>query len=258
MQRCRDLLTPEERASCAGFHREVDRRRAVVTRALVRTTLSRYLPVPPEAWRFERGVHGRPEIAAPAGPPLRFNLSHTRDLVACAVTLDADIGVDLEETSEDVDCLALATSVFSSEEIAGLRVLAPMERTRRFFQIWTLKEAYLKARGVGLALPPRNLSFVLRGASPVIVHLGSEAADHPPDWWFALLDAGADHLLALALKHRDRPVHLAMFRVTPPDPPIVTLEPCFFATSCEELPPSDRSSPRIRSPGPASLRLGRG
>jgi 4'-phosphopantetheinyl transferase len=229
--RCGDLLTREERESCAAFHHEVDRRRAVVSRALVRSTLSRYAPVPPEEWRFERGPHGRPEIAAPKGPPLRFNLSHTRDLVACVVTLAVDVGVDLERTTGDLDELALARSVFSSGEIAALRSLTPPARRRRFLEIWTLKEAYLKARGMGLALLPSSLDFDLAVDGRIIGIFEPEAGDDPADWWFGLLEAGSDHLLALALKHPGRPERLALFRVSAPATLLSVPEPILTASS---------------------------
>jgi len=152
VRRCWNILSRQEIDSCSAYHREEDRRRALVSRALLRETLSRYAPVRPEAWAFAPGAHGKPAISNPAGLRLRFNLSHTGKLVACALTLDDEIGVDLEDTTRELDPFEIAERVFSREEIAAFRALAPESQRRRFFESWTLKEAYLKARGLGFEL----------------------------------------------------------------------------------------------------------
>jgi 4'-phosphopantetheinyl transferase len=204
--RCSDLITEGEREACASFRHEADRRRAFVARALLRTTLSRYADVRPEDWRFERGIHGRPEIAGPAAAGLRFNLSHTRDLVACAVTFDAAIGVDVEKITGDTEDPAVLASVCTPAEIEELSCAEPGERERRFLELWTLKEAYLKALGVGLARSPRSASFAARSA-------GEKA-----DWWFSVRVVGDDHVLALARNRRARPVRLTILRAAAPFP----------------------------------------
>lgn len=202
VERCRELLTDEERESAGAFHREDDRRRAVVSRALLRTTLSRYAPVDPAAWRFERGPHGRPEIAGPASQGLRFSLSHTRELAACAVTDGAAVGVDVEPRGREVGDLLEEESILSSNEIESLRRLDPRERPERFLELWTLKEAYAKALGTGLARDPSQLAFDVDG--PRI-----RADPHEPDWTFTLLRVAPDHVLAVAV---DRPVPLRVRR----------------------------------------------
>jgi len=191
-----DVLTPDERAASTSFHHEIDSRRAIVSRWLLRTVLSRYAPVAPSAWRFERTPGGRPEIAEPAGTGLRFNLSHTREAVACAVTLDTAIGVDIESLSRDVDVDELAPSVCSPEEIERLHAADPQERVRRFLELWTLKEAHLKARGVGLAGSPKES--------------GPDATKG--DWCFSSVEIDDDHLLALAVERRSAPKHVLFFR----------------------------------------------
>ena len=231
LRRCRKILSPLEIDSCAAFHREEDRRRALVSRALLRETLSRYAPVRPEAWEFAFGPHGKPAIAAPAGLRLRFNLSHARGLVACAVTLDDEIGVDLEDTARELDPLELAQRVFSPEEIAALRALAPEARRQRFFKIWTLKEAYLKARGMGFALAPQSASFELGERGRVRVHFTAEAEDHPSGWWFALLGTEPGHVLALAARNSGRPACVRTFRAVPGEAQAGQIEPRLYAQS---------------------------
>lgn len=230
-ERCRALIAPEERAGCETFNDEADRRSALVTRALVRTTLSRYAPVAAEAWRFARTGHGRPEIESPPATGLRFNVSHTREVVVCAVTLDADIGVDVERTTPHDDLPAVAPTVLAPGELDALRALPPERRVERFYAAWTLKESYLKARGLGLALSPRAVEFGFEEAGRVRVRFGPDAADDPSDWWFALLRAGSGHLLALSVRVSVAPEGLRLFRVSPGGGAPVRIDPTVLATS---------------------------
>lgn len=215
LERCRQVLSPREFESCSTFHREQDRCRALLSRVLLRETLSRHAPVCPQAWEFVVGTLGKPAIAAPTGQRLRFNLSHTQNLVACAVTLDDEIGVDLEDATRTLDPLELAERVFSPEEIVALQSLAPRQRRQRFFEIWTLKEAYLKARGMGFALAPQSASFDLGEQGRVRAHFAAEAQDCVSDWWFALLETEPDHVLALASRNGGRRVRVRTFLTTP-------------------------------------------
>jgi len=152
LARCLDrasaLVTAEERARHDRFFFEPDRLQYAATRSLARVMLSRYAPVAPRDWVFREGPHGKPAIAGPEGAPaLRFNLSNTRSLVACAVTLDHEIGVDVEEIDRPGETVTIAERFFSPSEVAALRALPAGEQRERFFEYWTLKEAYIKALG---------------------------------------------------------------------------------------------------------------
>jgi 4'-phosphopantetheinyl transferase len=201
-------LDDEERARMERYRDAADRSRYLFAHALVRATLSRYAPeTAPPAWRFRLGAHGRPEIAAGAGtPPLRFNLSHTEGLVACAVALGRDVGVDVEHTATprfDVDaCLEIAASNFAPSEIAALAALPREARRERFFAIWTLKEAYIKARGLGLALPLARFAFDLppSAASEIRVRFAPEIGDDAAGWHLARMGPTPAHALALAAR----------------------------------------------------------
>jgi 4'-phosphopantetheinyl transferase len=211
LRRCREILPPEELEACAAFQREEDRRRALRTRVLLRETLSRYAPVAAQDWSFAPGPQGKPGIVAPAAPDLRFNLSHTGTLVVCALTCASEIGVDLEDTTRELDPLELADRVCAVEELETLRALAPDARRRRFFELWTLKEAYLKARGLGFALEPRSIRFDFPEPGRVRAQMSPEAGDDPAAWWFALPRAEPGHTLALALRNGGRPARVRTF-----------------------------------------------
>jgi len=201
LDRCRQLLTREERDRVARFRFDADRHTALITRALVRRALSRYDDVPPEVWRFRAGAHGRPEIAEPASP-LCFNLSHTRGLVVCLVGRRREVGVDVEAIRTGRPWLELASRFFAPAEATALRRLDAGEQPGRFLEYWTLKEAYVKARGLGVTIPLAQLAFELPAAagSPVRVRFEPALGDDPLRWQFSVRRFGADHVLATVVE----------------------------------------------------------
>jgi 4'-phosphopantetheinyl transferase len=146
--RCLPWLSVDEREHYRKLRTPQLRHEYLAAHALVRQALSCYAPVEPGQWRFSSGAHGKTSIL---GPPsyasLRFNLTHTRGLAVCAVSRAGPVGVDAEETSRAVDVDAVASIVFSDRERSHLATLAPEDRPRRFFELWVLKEALLKAIG---------------------------------------------------------------------------------------------------------------
>jgi 4'-phosphopantetheinyl transferase len=212
---CREILSPRELARCSAFEREVDRRRALLARVLLRETLSRYAPVAPEAWEFSTNEQGKPEIAAALGQQLRFNLSHAGALVVCAVTLEHDIGVDVEDTARACEPLELGERVFTSDENRALRGASTRARQQRFFELWTLKEAWLKARGTGFALAPQSASFDLGLPGRIRAQFAGEAEDDPAHWWFALLEPEPGTVLALCTRNGGLAAPLRTFLARP-------------------------------------------
>lgn len=196
--RLRGLLDADELARADRFRFDRDRMTFVAAHALVRRTLSQVEPMAPDAWRFVANEHGRPEVAAP-GPTLRFNLSHTRGLVACAVTRRADVGVDVEFRPRRVEIERLARSVLTDTERQDLGARDAAAQRRRFFEYWTLKEAYLKAVGLGFALSPRKLTFFPDVPGAPRVRFDGHA-DTPASWCFRLQEPTEDHQLALAVR----------------------------------------------------------
>lgn len=206
------LLDVSERARAARFARAADAARSVASRALLRRTLSRYASVTPEQWRFATTPHGRPVLAA-RGPDgdLRFSVAHTAGLAAVAVAHGREVGVDVERLDRLVR-RDLAARVCSPREAAALRARTPGDWPRAFLEYWTLKEAYLKARGTGLALPPRAVTLHLAPGAPPRVSFAPPIVDDPDRWQFASTTPTPDHRLALAVERRgpDLPVRLAV------------------------------------------------
>lgn len=205
------ILAPDELSRQARFTREPDRRLFLVARALLRITLSRYAPVAPADWRFRAGPRGRPEIAAPRGlPPLRFNLAHTAGLVACVVALGHDVGVDAERLDRRVAWPDLARRVLSRDERGVLEALPEKARRQAFLELWTLREAYVKARGAGiLSVPAGALSFILEPGREPRIAFDPGWADDPACWRFFQPRPTGGHCCAVAVRC-PRPERLAL------------------------------------------------
>jgi 4'-phosphopantetheinyl transferase len=210
------LLSADERARQTRFRLARDQRRYLLTRALVRTVLSRYAAVRPEDWLFSAGARGRPVIAAPRpAPPLEFNISHAADLILLGVTTGRDLGVDtegLEARAADIDGLA---RYFAPQESAALLALPPSERLRRFFELWTLKEAYIKARGMGLSIPLNAFRFELTERR-LSLHMQPELGDSPDRWRVWQLFLRPDYVTAIcATRGEDLSPRMVVREVVP-------------------------------------------
>ena len=162
LQRYRELLTEDEREKVNRYHFAKDRHASLVTRAMVRSLLSRYVDVEPCDWRFRSNRYGRPEIAEPnhAGT-LRFNIAHTKGMIVVLISKNREVGVDVECLPYRGPCLEIANHYFSPSEVEALRSLPSSKHALRFVEYWTLKESFIKARGMGLAIPLDEFSFFI-------------------------------------------------------------------------------------------------
>jgi len=197
---CMAVLSAEERARAARFVAERHRRQFVLAHGLVRAALSRRAPnVDPAAWRFVYDRHGRPFVAGPrTDNPLHFSLSHTEGCVACATSSSAAVGIDVEATDRRCAHLAIAEFAFSPAEIAALRGLPPAELIDRFFDYWTLKEAYIKARGMGLRLPLDQFSIQIQPQRRIGIVFAPEFGDDAGRWCFTQASPSPRLRLAIA------------------------------------------------------------
>jgi len=212
------LLTEDERTKVSRYRFEKDRHSSLVTRALVRTVLSRYAAASPGDWRFISNEFGRPEILEPREErSLRFNLSHTEGLVVCLVSRDREVGVDVENRARGGDLLNVADRFFSPFEVKALRALPPEEQMDRFFLYWTLKESYIKARGMGLAISLSSFSFDLDSpGSGVRVLFDPSLGDDPGRWQFSVMSYGRRHAIAAGVESkRARDVRIVLRETVP-------------------------------------------
>lgn len=210
------LLDDGERERHQRFRFERHRRQFLVSHALVRLTLSRYAPVAPEAWSFVTNAYGRPEVREDGGARLRFNLSHTDGMALCAVTVGADLGADVEDAERPGENVSLADHSFAPSEAAALRALPTPLQRERFYTYWTLKEAYIKARGAGLSLPLAHFAFHLTPGEAPRISFDSRLPDEPEAWQFVPLRPSARHLGALAVRRpRELPLTVRCWRTVP-------------------------------------------
>lgn len=182
------LLSRDEWIRAQRFHFERDRARFICGRGLLRTILGRYLLTDPRSLTFGEGPHGKPELTGVASS-LRFNLSHSDDLMLLAVTHARAVGVDVEMIRENVPVETLADYYFEPEDAWGLRLLPAPQRVWRFYELWTSAEARLKADGAGISgglkvLQPDRWSLLkLTPAKGYTAALAVEGDDFQVECW---------------------------------------------------------------------------
>lgn len=196
----RAVLPAEETAACDRFVFESGRHQCLISRVLVRTALSAYTDVLPESWRFSANQFGKPHIAHPADCPLRFNLSHTSALIVCAVSQGWELGVDVEDVRRRVADESIARHYFASDEIESLLAVPTGERPARFLEFWTLKEAFLKAHGAGLAIPLKSFSFSLAADQSPQIQFHDPSLGAACRWQFLALRFDDRYQMALAVQ----------------------------------------------------------
>ncbi|WP_101756803.1 4'-phosphopantetheinyl transferase superfamily protein [Oceanicoccus sp. KOV_DT_Chl] len=209
------IMSLEERERNQRFKFEQGRFDHALTRALVRTVLSRYCQRQPEEWRFTQGEHGKPELVdAPVA--LEFNLSHSCRFIVCAVSKQMKIGVDVEHTERKNSLSSIADRFFSEQEVKDLFALPAAEQSSRFFDYWTLKEAYMKARGEGISLGLGNFGFSFNNEE-IAIAMAPILKDNPADWYFELSSPSPDQRMALAVKIAGlpQPLDIQRFDVIP-------------------------------------------
>ena len=182
MARLRTWLTPNEKERADRFRIEADRNAFVLGRSLIRSTLGRLLHRPPAEVPLVMGTHGRPELAegmVPLAPS--FNVSHTREVLGMALS-HSTVGLDVEAFRRDPDPMAVGPQVFSEREMERLAALSGEAQRELFRRLWTLKEAYLKARGTGFSLPAREITCELEPGQPPRFTFTARVGDTPEHW----------------------------------------------------------------------------
>jgi len=201
------LVSEDEFTRSERFHFERDREVYIAAHAACRGLLSYCMGGSPKDWRFSVEEHGKPElICPPGGPKLRVNISHTRGLAAVALTVDHDIGVDVEWLQRSTETDKLAERVFAPRERRTLAAAPEPRKIETFLTFWTLKEAYVKAIGKGLSQPLDAFSFDL---DSLRIHFDDRLVDDPSKWYFERYSPGPEHLMALAVRH-PQPAHLVV------------------------------------------------
>ena len=189
------LLNEEERSRWQRFRPERRRREYLATHALARRALSHYRSIASRDWQFTMNEYGKPAPEPDCG--LRFNLSNSLGLAVCLVAdAHGEVGVDVEAQSRAGEIESVARRVFSAAERAQLDALAETEKLDRYLSLWTLKEAYTKARGMGMALPLCNISFLFDSSGSARLEVDADVDPDAARWRFRWLDH-AGHRIAM-------------------------------------------------------------
>jgi 4'-phosphopantetheinyl transferase len=212
------ILSHEERERAARFYLQRDRNHFTAGRAVLRSILARYLNIDPSRVQFSRGPHGKPVLTTDGGgDALCFNLSHSSDVALCAVARGRDVGVDVERVRADINVDLIAERFFSEREIAALRLLPPENKQKAFFTCWVRKEAYLKAKGDGLAMGLDGFSVSFLPGEPAAL---LDVPGHPEEalaWSLRELDFDPSYAAALAVRAGEYRMRCRQFTADPPD-----------------------------------------
>jgi len=146
-------LATDELARAARFHFNRDRNHFIVARALLRKLLAAYLDVGAGQLQIAYAEKGKPSLEDSSRSSLKFNLAHSHEFAIYALSWNREVGIDLEFMREDLADEKVAERFFSPSEISSLKELPLELRKQAFFDCWTRKEAYIKARGEGLSIP---------------------------------------------------------------------------------------------------------
>lgn len=186
-----DLLSPDEQIKAKRFHFEKHQQRYTVAHGMVRTILGLYLKLEPQQIQFTYNPHQKPYLDYP--DDIFFNLSHSDDLGALAVTKAGEIGIDVEKITYDKKS-EVARRYFSPTEVSHLQSLPENEQLAGFYKIWARKEAVIKANGEGLANALDTFSVPLADNPAKVILVGKK-------WLLIPVDLHKDYASAIAVEN---------------------------------------------------------
>jgi 4'-phosphopantetheinyl transferase len=201
VQRLRGILTDDELDRANRFSFEIDRQRFIASRGTLRSILSRYITIHPNHLRFDYNPYGKPFLIPEFTPfQLNFNLSHSGGMALYAITRNREIGVDVERVRSEVEYEEIANCFFSVSEVAILRSIPTEKKLEAFYNCWTCKEAYIKARGKGLSLPLDSFDISFDLCEPPMLLMTNDEPQERSLWTLLDLIPGHDYRGAIAVK----------------------------------------------------------
>ncbi len=203
MEECyKKNLSEEEIARMNRFHFEKDRKNFLISHTFLRQVVSKYINSPPSSIQYALNDYGKPSLLLnDAEPELSFNLSHTNGLVCCALAKGGEMGVDVELCANCHDVEELGERFFSSSESSAMMALESSAlRKERFYQIWVLKEAYIKAKGLGLSLPLHLFSIHFRKKEELFIEFDEQLKERFEQWKIFLLKPTEEFRIGIAYK----------------------------------------------------------
>ncbi len=201
VRHCESLLANEELARASRFSSLDHRQRFIMARASLRKILSFYANSNAAILDFEYGPKGKPSLSGNTG--IHFNLSYSRNMAMVAVSMQRELGIDIQAITQVTEPESVARLVFSPVELSYLLSLDVHERQLAFAHIWVRKEAYIKALGAGFSQPMHSFSV-----SPALGNTDALLQDHDrcqatAEWRLIEIKAPMGYCAALAAAGRD-------------------------------------------------------
>lgn len=209
LKRSETYLSEDELKRAARFHFQADQNRFIAAHACLRDVVARYLHLVPGQLSFSQGPYGKPSIVGiPGGQKLAFNLSHSHSLGLVAIVWGGQVGVDVERIRPGVSVRAIARRFFSPREVDELLALPTEMQETAFFNCWTRKEAYIKARGQGLSLPLDSFDVSLAPGEPAALKDTRHDSPAAARWTLRHLEVGPGYAAALVVEGQALEVRL--------------------------------------------------
>ena len=203
------LLSKTELEKVQRYRQAKAQHDALITRAFVRAVLALYTDQHAQDLIFEITEHGKPELCN-SSLPIRFNISHNNDLIICAVCLNHAIGCDVESLSRKISVNSISKRYFSANEYQSLQGLTPTAQRARFFEYWTLKEAFVKATGLGISQGLDTFSFQIEATEQAVFNDNitltfseNSALQNNLDWYSCLNYLDQTHCIAICVKNEE-------------------------------------------------------
>lgn len=217
------LLDERETERVERFTAKHARDQNLTGRAVLRLLLAQYLEETPAKIRLVQADGGKPELAGENPLGLQFNITHKPGMVAWGFACGHRIGIDVEALDATHATTAIAERFFAAPEIERMRELSGEEAVAQFYKYWTLKEAYIKALGLGMKLPLKDFWFSLgdpdaQDYKPADINIAfsEDLDDDPARWCFFSSLLGKNHRISAAIESGKRAEPAMIVRPLPP------------------------------------------
>ncbi len=194
------LLSNDEKSRAERFHFEKDRCEFTAARGLLRTLLSAYVGIDSDRLRFTYAEKGKPSLEERRPSGIKFNLAHSHGRALFAFSNGREVGVDLEFMRDDLADEKVAERFFSAGEIDSLKAVGPELRKEAFFNCWTRKEAYIKARGEGLSMPLNEFDVSLLPGEPAALLRNHKVPAEAARWTMRSVPMPPGYVAALVVE----------------------------------------------------------
>ena len=204
-------LSTSELKKAERFHFHDDQKGYIIGRSILRLLLSQYLQILPAELELRQGEYGKPFLAPGCNEAVfDFNLSHSEGVMLCVISRHRQVGIDIEYITADIDELELADRFFTPQEAALLKTLPAADRLEAFYTLWTVKEAYLKAIGMGVANGLESFDVPYSVMESLVLERNEKRAGRWRQWHLRILHTAPGYIAAIAaegpqwkLKYRD-------------------------------------------------------